>query len=113
MLQPAGSRLAGLTPKDVSALQFGRADHGPAHAARLPGAPVHISARPTRAVRRCTVVVFGAYRDDLAAPQSDFHQLHQVGPCRIELGLTDRPAGPIRVDAMSEQQLIPVNVADP
>src|ERR1700722_2183430 len=52
------------------------------------------------------------HRDDLSATQPDFHQLHEVGPRRGELRFTDRPAGPIRVDAMTEKQLGAVDVAD-
>ena len=41
-----------------------------------------------------------------------FIKVHQVGPCGVELGFPDRPAGSMRVDAMAEQQLVPVDVAD-
>jgi hypothetical protein len=108
----AASRLAGLAPKDVSALQFGSADRGPTHPARVPSTPIYVGARPAGAVRRCTVVVLGADHDDLAAPQTDFHQVHQVDPRGSELGFTNGPPGSVRVDAVAEQQLVPVDVTD-
>src|SRR5271170_4269978 len=58
------------------------------------------------------MVMFGPYRDDLAAAQPDFHQFHQVGPSLDELSFTDRPTGPVRIDAMPKQQLVTVNVAN-
>jgi len=56
--------------------------------------------------------VLGRHRDDLAATQTDLHQVHQIGPHPVELCLTDCPAGPVGINAVAEQQLAAVDVAN-
>jgi hypothetical protein len=54
-------------PEDVAALQLGGTNRRRANPARLPGAAVHVGARPAGPVRRCAVVMPGAYHDDVPA----------------------------------------------
>jgi hypothetical protein len=54
-------------PEDVAPLQLGGTNRRRAHPARLPGTAVHVGARPAGPVRRCAVVMPGAYHDDAPA----------------------------------------------
>jgi hypothetical protein len=52
-------------------------------------------------------------RVDPAAPNAVLHQGHQIGPQRVPLLAGQRRSGQLRVEAMPEQGLRPVDVADP
>src|SRR6476659_6452856 len=104
--------LAGRTPEHVAALQLGGADRSTTDPAGLTRAAVDIRARTGRRIRRQAVVVLGPDHDDLSATKTDLHQLDQVGPHRVELGLIDVRARAVRVDPMPVQQLVAVHIAD-
>ena len=59
------------------------------------------------------MVVLGPHDDDRPAAEADLHQLDKVGPHRVEFGLADVYARPVRIDAMPVEQLVAVHIADP
>ena len=58
------------------------------------------------------MVVLGPDGDDLAAAHADLHEGDEVGPRGVELLLGEEGAGTVRLDAVSEEQLAAVDVAD-
>ena len=57
------------------------------------------------------MVILGPDHNDAAAPHPDLHQFDQIGPRRVELRLADIPAGPVRVDAVPEEQLGAIHIS--
>src|SRR6478609_8614141 len=104
--------LAGRTPEHVAALQLGGADRSTTDPAGLTRTAVDVRARAAAGrIRRQAVVVLGPDHDDLSATETDLHQLDQVGPHRVELGLIDVRPCAVRVDPMPVQQLVAVHIA--
>src|ERR1700738_4500994 len=106
------SCLTGRAPEHVAALEHLGQHRGAAYPAGVTCAPVHVCSWPTLRIRWRAAVMLRPDHVDLAAAVSHPHQLHQIGPHRVEFGGVDGPARPVRVDPVPEQQLVAIDIAD-
>lgn len=112
-----GSPLTPWAPEQVASIQHALSDRRAAPQTRLATPPIHIYLTSMRILARWAThrlgLVLGVDGVDPANLYADSHQSHQVAPDHLTFAWLEEPAFQEGVDAMSEQDFSPIDVAHP